>query len=175
KYHRKKLYQQEGIFYKNGNWYNRNNEMITPRTPECHHLQQYIAHKYNINIPQNWRHWNGGVFLFKKEAKNFMEYWHKISLKEFECKETKTRDQATLAVSAWKFGLQNQKTLPQQFNFIAEYADTDIRWCSETGYTFDGYKSTFQPTFLHLYHHWGDTSWSIWQSVLYIGKDKGIL
>ncbi|MEA3449192.1 MAG: hypothetical protein U9Q98_12220, partial [Bacteroidota bacterium] len=93
----------------------------------------------------------------------------------FKSTDTKTRDQATLAVSAWKFGLQDQKTLPQRFNFIAEYANPDIRWCPEKGYSYDNYQSSFQPVFLHIYHHWGDSSWSIWQSVLNIGKSQGVL
>ncbi|MGC9331244.1 MAG: hypothetical protein ACP5DZ_05120, partial [Bacteroidales bacterium] len=139
---------------------------ITPQTPQCHHLSEYISKHYKISIPDTWSHWNGGVFLFDKQAKSFMEYWHKISIEAFKSKNTKTRDQATLAVSAWKFGLQDQKTLPQRFNFIAEYANPDIRWCPEKGYSFDGYKTTFHPAFLHIYHHWGDTNWSIWQSVL---------
>ncbi len=175
KYHRKKLYHQQGIFYKDGNWYNRYSDIITPQTPKCHHLQAYISHKYKVNIPQDWQHWNGGVFLFDRHAKSFMEYWHKISIVEFKCEETKTRDQATLAVSVWKFGLQHHITLPEKFNFIAEYANTDIKWCLEKGYTFDDYKSSFSPAFLHIYHHWGDKSWSIWQSVIQKGKENNII
>jgi hypothetical protein len=175
RYHRTKLLNQKGIYYKNKNWYNLNDQNITPRKPECLHLQEYIAANYNINIHEKWNHWNGGVFLFDRHAKSFLNYWQKISIEEFQNKNTLTRDQFTLAISAWKFGLQNLKTLPVKFNFITEYANPDIRWSPAAGYTDDGFKTTFHPAFLHIYHHWGDTDWSIWQSVIKTGKENGII
>jgi hypothetical protein len=175
RFYRKKLSNQFGIKYYKGIWYNDKSEKIMPIIPNCEHLQEHISNKFDYNIPDNWRHWNGGVFVFNHKSIEFLEYWHKITLEEFNDDKTKTRDQGTLAVAAWKFGLQDMKTLPLKFNFITEYANPDIKWDYLKGYTYNNYKTAFKPAMLHIYHHWGDKGWSIWQSVLELGKNEGII
>ena len=166
-FYEKKLRQKIGVrFDKNlPGWIYADGENITPEIPRCNHLSSYLFERYNVQIPRNWRHWNGGVFLFDKESTEFMEYWHKTSVDEFKEKYSKTRDQGTLAATVWKFGLENNSVLPQKFNWITEYADKNISWDPEFGYTKDNYKSVFQPYLLHVYHKWGDKDWDIWQSV----------
>ena len=173
-YYEKKL-KDIGIYYRANNWFDEQGNNITPKTPKCKHLSEHIYKKFNIQIPANWRHWNGGVFLFNSKSIEFMDYWHKITLEEFEDSATKTRDQGTLAVSAWKFGLQDLKTLPVKFNFITEYANPNINWDSEKGYSYDNFNTVFNPVFLHIYHHWGDEGWNIWKSVLELGNKKNLL
>ena len=175
RYYKRKLSNQFGIKYYKGIWYNEKSEKIMPIIPYCEHLQVHISKKFNYNIPDNWRHWNGGVFIFNHKSIEFLEYWHKITLEEFNDDKTKTRDQGTLAVAAWKFGLQDMKTMPLKFNFITEYANPEIKWDNSKGYTFNNFRSTFEPVFLHIYHHWGDEDWSIWQSVIDLGKKEGII
>ncbi|MBO7481491.1 MAG: hypothetical protein J6T63_05200 [Bacteroidales bacterium] len=134
--------------------------------PHCNHLSAYIFQKYGINIPDNWRHWNGGVFLFDDSSAEFLDYWHKKTIAEFANPYTKTRDQGMLALTAWKFGLQNHPTLPTEFNWIAEFADTNIDYDANKGYTRDGFKAISNPILMHIYHHWEDESWNIWKSVM---------
>ncbi|HXK82221.1 MAG TPA: hypothetical protein PLO05_08695 [Bacteroidales bacterium] len=174
-YYEKKLKRDLGIYYKANNWYDTEGNILTPKMPFCSHLSEHISKNYCILIPDNWQHWNGGVFIFNHKSIEFLEYWHKITLEEFNDDKTKTRDQGTLAVAAWKFGLQDMKTMPLKFNFITEYANPEIKWDSTKGYTYNNYRNTFEPVFLHIYHHWGDEDWSIWQSVIDLGKKEGII
>lgn len=144
-------------------------------TPNCQHLTDYISRVYNEQIPEKWQHWNGGVFLFDKESKLFLDYWHKITMEEFNNPYTKTRDQGTLALSAWKFGLQNHITLSDKYNFITDYYNTKILYQENLGFTKDGFKSVFNPLFLHIYHEWGHDGWDIWDFVTELGKKNKIL
>jgi hypothetical protein len=173
-YHSKRVKDQSGIWLdpKTGRWYNAKNEDISPATPACEHLSEHIKNKYEHDIPGSWRHWNGGVFLFNQNSAEFLDYWHKITMEEFGDPASKTRDQGTLAVSAWHFGLQNMKTLPVRFNFITEHQNPDTMWDAEKGYTMNGFKTIFEPAFLHVYHHWGDESWDIWKSVMILAQEK---
>jgi len=170
-----KLMEKTGFHYdkKNKIWRNSRGEDIMPQIPHCRHLGKYIAEKYHITIPGDWRHWNGGVFLFNRGSVDFLNYWHEKTLKEFENQFTRTRDQGTLAVSAWKFNLQDADTLPSKFNFITEFNNPDIQYDPEKGFTRDGFKTTFDPCFLHIYHEWGHTGWSIWDYVTNLKQTIG--
>lgn len=151
-------------------------ELLYPeKSNKCNHLTKYLNTTYALNIPDDWQHWNGGVFLFDEDSVEFLEYWHQITIEEFDNPYTKTRDQATLAVAAWKFNLQNQDRLPEEFDFIAEYENRNIKYNSRKGFTKDNFKTVFEPCFLHIYHSWGDTQWSIWNGVMKIGKDEKII
>ena len=134
-------------------------------TPHCNHLSEYLSQTYGINISGDWQHWNGGVFLFDDSSAEFLDYWHEKTITEFANPYTKTRDQGTLALTAWKFGLQNHPTLPVEYNWIAEFADKNIDYDSTKGYTRDGFKTISHPILMHIYHHWGDEEWSIWRSL----------
>lgn len=133
---------------------------------KCHHLHEEIEKKFHQRIrPFNWQHWNGGVFLFNKDSKDFLETWHNFTLSTFEDDRWKTRDQGTLAAATWKFGLQDMKTLPIQCNFLADFYKPEISFKDGTGFTFDNFKNTFQPILIHIYHHFGDKRWNIWQYI----------
>ncbi|MGM0650066.1 MAG: hypothetical protein ACQES1_06105, partial [Bacteroidota bacterium] len=156
-------------------WENAKGTDITPDTPRCSHLSQHLNQKYGVVIPDNWQHWNGGVFLFNHYASDFLSYWHRLTVKGFEDKKTKTRDQIMLAVTAWKFGLQHNKTLPKKYNFIAEHDNTNIDSETNMVFTDNNRENLIKPIFLHIYHHWGDKSWHIWQYVCHLGKKHRIL
>ncbi len=171
-FYENKLKQNTGVGFDQSipGWIYENGENITPEVPHCNHLSEYLEQKYNVSIPNNWRHWNGGVFLFNKTSVEFLEYWHKITIDEFQEVYSKTRDQGTLAATVWKFGLEEKNVLPKKFNWITEYANIEISWKQELGYTKDNFKSVFKPNLLHIYHHWGDAEWSIWESVINLKK-----
>lgn len=176
-YYAVRILEKNGVRYnkKTGVWKNSKGEDIMPQVPHCRHLGEYLSRNYEIEIPGNWRHWNGGVFIFNERSCDFMNYWHKITIDEFNNLKTKTRDQGTLAVSAWKFGLQEAPILDKKFNFIAEYNDPEILYAAGKGFTFDQFKSTFEPCFLHIYHEWGHSGWSIWDYVAELGEKNQIL
>lgn len=176
-YYEKRLWGTSGIrFNKEGNfWEDKEGKKYEFKAPECNHLTEYIKKEYGIIIPDNWNHWNGGVFLFDDTSADFLNYWHEQTIKEFSNPYTKTRDQGTLALTVWKFGLQNQPTIPQEFNWITEYANNDIAWKKDFGYTRDGFKTHFSPNLLHIYHEWGKSGWSIWDSVVILGKENELV
>lgn len=159
--------------YKQQFWYKNYKQDVC--IPSCTHLHQKIKQNYNIAIsPDNWQHWNGGVFLFDKNSVEFLEYWHKTTMEIFQKPLWKNRDQGTLALAAWKFGLQNQPALNSRFNYILDYFKPGLGFKDELGFTKDDFKTTCKPEFVHVYHRFGDESWIIWQHLLNIGKEKGI-
>lgn len=132
----------------------------------CRHLQEMIKNKFGVDITDNfWQHWNGGVFLFNKDSVNFLETWHKHTLEIFDDIGWKTRDQGTLAATVWEFGLQNQKTLSSEFNFIADYNNPNITFRDDLGFTRDNFKTIISPIFIHVYHQFGKKDWDIWKGI----------
>jgi len=167
-YYEKKLWGTSGIRYnqKEAYWESKEGKIFEFKSPVCNHLTEYLQNQYHINIPENWQHWNGGVFIFDIASSDFLNYWHEKTINEFSNPKTKTRDQGTLALTVWTFGLQNHPLIPQEYNWITEYAKNEIRYEKERGYTKDGFKTSFTPNLLHIYHEWGTIGWSIWDSVV---------
>lgn len=129
-------------------------------------LIHLIDKKFNIHItnPQ-WRHWNGGVFLFDITSHHFMEQWHQWTLEIFKDATWKVRDQGTLIATVWKFGLQQHPTLPIIFNLIADFYHPALAYKGDFVFYLDDCETTIHPYFLHIYHHWGDRSWQLWRDV----------
>ncbi len=133
---------------------------------KCDHLGKHIEKEFGIGIADpEWRHWNGGVFLFEDQSKDFLKAWHEKTMRIFEIKEWKTRDQGTLAATAWEFGLQNHRTLPSAFNLIADYENKKIIYHGGLEFSAEGSQEPISPHFIHVYHHWGDAQWDVWKDV----------
>ncbi|NUQ25645.1 MAG: hypothetical protein HUU34_16985 [Saprospiraceae bacterium] len=146
-------------------WRDENGENISQI--ESDKLHQRILEKFGIQITEpDWRHWNGGVFLFDAQSNDFMEQWHQWTLAIFNDPAWKTRDQGTLAATAWDFGLQNHPTLPIEYNFIADYYHPDMAYLGNLQFRLKGIDKIIQPLFLHVYHHFGDEQWSVWKDVI---------
>ncbi|MDY0140887.1 MAG: hypothetical protein RBR97_03240 [Bacteroidales bacterium] len=175
-YYEKRLWGTSGIkFNKEDNsWETKDGKKFEFKAPVCNHLNEYLKKEYGVKIPNDWQHWNGGVFLFNDSSTEFLNYWHTQTIKEFSNPYTKTRDQGTLALTVWKFGLENHPNIPKEFNWITEFANNNIAWDKDKGYTFDGFKTVFYPNLLHIYHDWGNKDWSIWESVIEVKKSKNI-
>ena len=76
----------------------------------------------------------------------------------------KTRDQGTLIATAWEFNLAKHPTLSKQFNFIADYNNNGVKINPQTNQiTDDGFVTSYQASLVHVYHHWMDKTWPIWQ------------
>lgn len=130
---------------------------------ECKHLHKKLSADFQLgNIPENWNHWNGGVFLFNDASNAFMDKWHRLSLAFFTDKEWKIRDQASLVVTIWQMGLQEQPVLPAKWNFLWDYDKGEIRY-GDNGETllYDG-KLLELPEFAHIYRYFGDETWDVW-------------
>ncbi len=87
----------------------------------CEHLREAIESKFGIVVPDaEWQHWNGGVFVFDAASVPFLETWHEYTRAILGDPYWKTRDQGTLIATVWKFGLQDQITLPRKYNYIVD-------------------------------------------------------
>jgi hypothetical protein len=134
--------------------------------PSSDALRQLIHQKFGVHINQkNWQHWNGGVFLFSRASIPFLEQWHEWTLEIFNDSRWKTRDQGTLIATVWKYGLESHPTLPVEYNFIADYYHPGIQYNGDFSFRFRGSRDSIHPFFLHIYHHFGDTSWPLWLDV----------
>ena len=118
----------------------------------CGHLADAIAAKFQVHVPNDWMHWNGGVFLFGPESAAFMDTWHRLTLEMFEDPYWKTRDQGTLIATVWILGFQDQRCLPAQFDFIVDDNNPDLCFDRTTGYSLHESIPRIHPSFLHLYH-----------------------
>ncbi len=154
-------------------WVNENNKNVY--TPECNHLTEMISDKFKISINQkNWRHWNGGVFLFNESSDNFMETWHTYTNEIFKDKNWAIRDQGTLISTVWKYNLQDHKRIPVKFNFIADFNNPNYSYSKEKGFTSDNFETIVNPAFIHIFHEFGHKGWEIWDKVEEIKKTNSI-
>lgn len=160
----KKIEQETGFKYNRWSqiWENQDGENIWQ--DECSHLQKQIAETFGVVVGEkNWQHWNGGVFLFDDDSYDFMDSWHNKSIEIWKYPEWKTRDQGTLITTVWEQGLQNHLTLSKKWNFITDYYNTKLMLDEEKGIiTDDAYQTQYQPAFMHIYHHFGDETWDVW-------------
>ncbi|MEO8195844.1 MAG: hypothetical protein ABI689_03895 [Thermoanaerobaculia bacterium] len=130
----------------------------------CDHLREAIGEDFGVAITDpDWQHWNGGVFLFDQTAAPFLDTWHELTLRSFDLPRWRTRDQGTLIAAAWQHGLQDQATLPREFNFLADYYKPELRFDAGRGFSFDDRPDFVRPFLVHVYHHWGDRDWAVWR------------
>jgi hypothetical protein len=130
-------------------------------------LRRRIAEKFGIEVTEpDWQHWNGGVFVFDHRSEPFLETWHDWTKAIFDDPAWKTRDQGTLIAAVWKHRLQHHPTLPLEFNFLADYHHPTMRHLGQLQFALGPGKASVSPRLLHIYHHWGDKDWTVWQHTL---------
>ncbi|MCX7954895.1 MAG: hypothetical protein N3A01_06865 [Bacteroidales bacterium] len=154
-------YKFSFIYHK---WH-KNNEVYVDDSYSCNHLKELLNANYNINIPKKWHHWNGGVFLFDCNSYNIMEMWHNVTIEIFNDQRWKTRDQSSLIITVFRNKLQNHSVLPEEFNFIADFYNTDITATEKQGVFKKGNKLV-KPSFIHIYHEWGNINWDVWKKII---------
>jgi hypothetical protein len=158
--------QQTGFTFsiQNNEWYGDGGFSFSKL--KCNHLIEQLNSDFNLKINHyNWQHWNGGVFLFNDESEHLLEEWHQATIDIFDNKKWKTRDQGTLAYTAWKNKLQMHKTIPIEYNFIADYNSQTTVYLGNLNFSFIQKSKIVMPFFIHIYHHWGDEKWKVWQDV----------
>jgi hypothetical protein len=131
----------------------------------CNHLASQIENVFGLKVhPDDWQHWNGGVFLFDDSSHDFLNFWHDATMKIFENPEWKTRDQGTLIATVWKFGLQRQPLLDSKFNYIVDYTNQQQQYLGSLEFK-DSKHERMKAHLLHIFHHFGDLEWNVWQDV----------
>jgi hypothetical protein len=132
----------------------------------CNHLTEAIKNTFAIDIhEEQWQHWNGGVFLFDDSSRDFLNAWHEKTIKIFSLPRWKTRDQGTLIATAWEFQLQSHPTLSRKYNLIADYLHLNIEHTGNLSFHLKKEQLNIKPEFIHVYHHWADKRWEVWQAV----------
>lgn len=164
-------FAQHGFFFNADEqlWYDEKGNLLLAYPMDsvsCAHLHDFAKNKFGVEIKNaNWQHWNGGVFLFDDRSHAFMDFWHTATMEIVADAQWKTRDQGTLAVTAWNFGLENQPLLPLEYNFIADYQHPTMTYCGNLRFSINEKKGNIKPAFIHIYHHWGDMQWEVWKDV----------
>lgn len=132
----------------------------------CTHLHDAIQQTFNVKVAETtWQHWNGGVFIFDARSETFLDEWHHKTMQIFTRPEWKTRDQGTLIATVWQMGLQQHPVLPPAFNLIADYGHQMIKHTGGLHFRYKNVVHTVKPHFIHIYHHWADKAWDVWQQV----------
>lgn len=130
----------------------------------CTHLHGQIQQTFGIRIDEvRWQHWNGGVFLFGPGSSAFMDQWHASTLTAFGIPEWRTRDQGTLAATAWRFSLQHHALLDVRFNFIVDYNSRSQKYLGDLSFDHGG--RPVRPILAHVFHHFGDREWPVWSDI----------
>jgi len=133
---------------------------------QCNHLKESIQNKFDVLVHHDaWQHWNGGVFLFNSASMEFMDSWYDKTMKIFEDADWKTRDQGTLIATVWDMGLQEAKTLPSEFNFLADRKNLHLKFDPNKGFSFDDFLTCTTPSFIHVYHDFGASGWDVWDFI----------
>ena len=117
----------------------------------CSHLREQIAERFGIDVPGDWVHWNGGVFLFGPDSAEFLDTWHDRAVASFDWPEWRTRDQGALISTVWSFGLADNPRIPPEFNFIADLGNGDLCLDPDLGWALHPAGPWHQACMLHLY------------------------
>jgi hypothetical protein len=135
------------------------------QTLRCNHLVERLRRQFGIHVNDAaWQHWNGGVFVFGPSSHQFLDAWHRKTIAIFTDPAWRTRDQGTLAATAWEFGLQYSRVLRKEFNFIVDYFQNGRLAISSDGsqITHGGSSACTSPALIHVINHFGDKTWDIW-------------
>lgn len=162
--------KQTGFVFNNDKkFWTRKNQKNDVTILKCNHLHQAINKYFNIKIlPENWQHPNGGVFLFDKTSSEFLNQWHQFTMEIFNKPHWKTRDQGTLAACMWKHGIQNNKLLSSNFNYIIDYNKNDTSYNIDKGFSKNKSTNTDNPYLVHVCNHFNDTNWALWNDIMKI-------
>ncbi len=153
------------VYHKNDNFWSKADDPYDVTIPRCGHLHKAISETFGVNIsPVYWQHPNGGVFLFDAGSSDFLNFWHENTIEIFSNSTWKIRDQGTLAYAFWNFSLQKRSYLPKEFNFIADYYSKNSVLDYDGTFNINGRK--IKPHFIHIFHHWDDKDWPVWNSIL---------
>lgn len=133
---------------------------------KCNHLQKEIKQLFDVHINKdNWQHWNGGVFLFNDESHDFLQDWHKKTNKILNIDYWKTRDQASLIATVWKFNLQDHPILNKKWNFLADSNNSNVDFQRNGNFTDDNWNTSSSVNFIHVYHRFNDKTWDLWNYI----------
>ena len=132
----------------------------------CAHLREQLKERIGVDVPGDWVHWNGGVFVFGEDSHDFLDLWHRTAIESFDWPEWRTRDQGALIATAWATGQQDCPRLPPEFNFIADLGNGDLCLDPDSGWALHPQGPWHQARLLHLYtSRLEDPEWDLGRDV----------
>jgi 4-hydroxybenzoate polyprenyltransferase len=132
----------------------------------CTHLREQIRERFGTDVPGDWVHWNGGVFLFGTDSHEFLDMWNERAVASFEWPEWRTRDQGALIATAWTLGQQDAPRLPAEFNFIADLGNGDLCLDPDLGWALHPAGPWHEARLMHLYtSRLEDPEWDLGRDV----------
>ena len=135
-------------------------------THSCSHLREQISERFDIEVPGDWVHWNGGVFLFGPDSAEFLDMWNARAIASFEWPEWRTRDQGALIATAWTQSQQDCPRLPAEFNFIADLGNGDLCLDPQLGWALHPAGPWHHARLMHLYtSRLEDPEWELGRDV----------
>jgi hypothetical protein len=135
-------------------------------THSCSHLREQISERFGAQVPGDWVHWNGGVFLFGPDSAEFLDMWNERAIASFEWPQWRTRDQGALIATAWTLAQQDCPRLPAEFNFIADLGNGDLCLDPERGWALHPAGPWHQARLMHLYtSRLEDPEWELGRDV----------
>ncbi len=135
-------------------------------THSCAHLREQIHARFGVDVPGDWVHWNGGVFLFGPDSAEFLDMWSERAVASFGWPEWRTRDQGALIATAWTLGQQDCARLPGEFNFIADLGNGDLCLDPDRGWALHPGGPWHEARMLHLYtSRLEDPEWDLGRDV----------
>lgn len=126
-------------------------------------LHEEISEVFNIEVDPDWTIWNGGLFVFNNKGKAFVESWHQKQLKNIDGIDGwSKRDQGTLVATVWEQGIQGQKCLEPEANFLHGVCKGLSHQRGDGWYN----KRSGKPiTNIHLCLSWGNESSETWREL----------
>lgn len=135
-------------------------------THSCSHLREQLRRRFDVEVPGEWVHWNGGVFRFGPDSADFLDMWNKRAVATFDWAEWRTRDQGALIATAWTLGEQDSPRLSEEFNFIVDLGNNDLCLDADRGWALHPSGPWHQARMLHLYtSRLEDPEWDLGRDV----------
>lgn len=132
----------------------------------CSHLREQLGVRFDLDVPGDWVHWNGGVFLFGPDSTEFLDMWNERALASFDWPEWRTRDQGALISTVWTLGLEDSPRIPPEFNFIADLGNSDLCLDPDRGWALHPAGPWHRAHMLHLYtSRLEDPNWELGRDV----------
>lgn len=130
-------------------------------------LAENIAKRWVVKPDQDWKIWNGGMYLFDIDSVPFLGSWLAKTLWAMKHPDWHQRDQGTLIGAVWEMGLQEHPVFPPNFNWLhslrggIKNEDGKI-----TGKMNNG--KLEQVHFIHFPVSYGDPKSETWQNAMRI-------
>jgi hypothetical protein len=90
--------------------------------PSFPQLHVALKEKFDMVVDPQWHLWNGGLFLFNRDAIPFLNCWHQYSRAILEDPLWIERDQASLIAAVATHGMFDHPPLPPRYNWLVRHS-----------------------------------------------------